>query len=252
MMKIVRNRLTAAATEIRQSRYPDAKAVFIAGSLVRGEGTITSDLDIVVVFERVEHAYRTSFIHGGWPVEIFAHDPETLEYFYEEVDRPRGIPSLASMVSEGLEAPSTTPFGAAIKATAKRHLDRGPIAWTQEEINASRYAITDLIEDLKAPRSEQEARATLTALYPQLATHYFRSRTLWTASSKAIPRALAAHNPEQAQRFLSAFDTAFEGLDIATVITLAAEILEPTGGPLFESYHRAAPAAWRKPGPKQT
>ena len=45
---------------------------------MRGQATETSDLDLVVVYERLEAAYRESFVHGGWPIEVFVHDPETL------------------------------------------------------------------------------------------------------------------------------------------------------------------------------
>ena len=38
-----------AARIIREDRYAGAMAVFAAGSIVRGEGTPYSDLDLVVV-----------------------------------------------------------------------------------------------------------------------------------------------------------------------------------------------------------
>lgn len=73
-----------------EKRYRDATAVRAAGSLVRGEGTAYSDLDLVVVYARLPAAYRESFVFEGFPVEAFVHDPETLEYFFAEVDYPRG------------------------------------------------------------------------------------------------------------------------------------------------------------------
>lgn len=33
---------------------------------MRGEGTDTSDLDLVVVYERIDAAFRVSFIYAGW------------------------------------------------------------------------------------------------------------------------------------------------------------------------------------------
>jgi len=49
------------AKEIFISKYPDANFLLLAGSVVRGEGTETSDLDIVVVYEDLESAYSQSF-----------------------------------------------------------------------------------------------------------------------------------------------------------------------------------------------
>jgi len=66
--------------------------LLLAGSIVRGEGTPHSDLDLVVIFDRLPNAYRESFYFGDLPVEAFVHDPETLNYFLFEVDRSSGIP----------------------------------------------------------------------------------------------------------------------------------------------------------------
>lgn len=75
-----------AARVICAQRYPDAAAAFAAGSLMRGEGTRYSDLDLVVVYSALPAAYRESFRLQGLPVEAFVHDPETLEYCFVEMD----------------------------------------------------------------------------------------------------------------------------------------------------------------------
>src|SRR5262245_43039972 len=80
------------ANAVRLERYADAEVVLAAGSLVRGTGTPFSDLDLVVLCPRLAWAYRESFRFNGCPVEAFIHDPQTLEYFFVEVDRAAGIP----------------------------------------------------------------------------------------------------------------------------------------------------------------
>jgi hypothetical protein len=95
----------SAATEIVARRYEGAAVTFLAGSVMRGEGTDTSDLDLVVVYERIDAAFRESYTHAGWPVEAFVHDPETLRYFFLRTDYPSGVPSLAHMVSTGRPLP---------------------------------------------------------------------------------------------------------------------------------------------------
>jgi predicted nucleotidyltransferase len=77
--------ITDVVNRIRSERYGDADVVFLAGSIVRGEGSLFSDLDLVVVYTRLACAYRESFRFAGYPVEAFVHDPETLEYFFMEV-----------------------------------------------------------------------------------------------------------------------------------------------------------------------
>ncbi len=50
----------------------------LAGSVARGAATPASDIDLVLVFERVGNAWRETVTINGIAVEIFAHDPETL------------------------------------------------------------------------------------------------------------------------------------------------------------------------------
>jgi hypothetical protein len=234
-----------AAERIRRNRYAQARVVFLAGSLVRGEGTSTSDLDLVVLFERVPRAYRESFIHDRWPVEAFVHDPKTLEYFFREVDRPTGFPSLPTMVDEGIEIPEPSEFSDPLKRLAAAVLGEGPPKWTEQDLSNSRYAITDMIDDLRDSRSTQEMHATATLLYSTLANHYFRSKGLWSAKGKAIPRRLNSLDVGLAGKFLNSFGKFFTENCVTAVIELAEEILAPTGGFLFDGHKLEAPETWR-------
>ena len=96
-----------AARRILRERYGGAVVLFLAGSVVRGEGTPGSDLDLVVLYERLPNAYRESLVYEGWPVEAFVHDPETLRRFFQ-TDSREGIPSILYMVVEGVELPATS------------------------------------------------------------------------------------------------------------------------------------------------
>ena len=156
------NEIKSATEEIRREKYPRASVIFLAGSLVRGEGTSTSDLDLVVLFDSIPSAYRESFIYKQWPVETFVHDPSTLAYFFREVDRPSGIPSLPTMVAEGIETPQACELSKSMKNLAAEILAQGPPKWSKLELDNSRNAITNLIDDLRDPRSTQEMYATAT------------------------------------------------------------------------------------------
>lgn len=230
---------------IRKEKFPNAKVIFLAGSFVRGEATSTSDLDLVVVFDQISCAYRESFVYKDWPVEVFVHDPQTLEYFFREVDAPTGIPSLANMVSEAIEIPASSHFSKELKGLANAVLYEGPPKWTETDIRNSRYAITDLIEDMKDPRSKQELCASATVLYSVLANHYFRVRNRWSAKGKSIPRKLKALDPIFAERFLTSFDNTFIKFEVQAVIQLAEDILAPEGGFLFNGFKLEALNSWR-------
>jgi hypothetical protein len=115
-----------------------------------------SDLDIVVICKRMPAAYRQSFIHEGWPVEAFVHDPETLNYFFWEVDRPPGVPSLPTMVMEGKAIPKENQLSRSLRVLAQAVIEAGPPKWTEPDIQRARYAITDLCDDIRAPRNHAE------------------------------------------------------------------------------------------------
>jgi hypothetical protein len=228
-----------AARGIFGERYAGARVLFLGGSVVRGDATPTSDLDIVVVYEQLPNAYREAFVYGGWPVEAFVHDVATLERFFER-DRRSGLPALMSMVSEGVEIPGAGEFSAAWKRRAAELLEAGPPAWDEEELTLRRYRLTDWVDDMRFPRSPEELVATGAYLYQDAAEFYFRTRGLWSAHSKTIPRRLRRADPAFAEKFLRAFDTLFAAKRGEAVVALVEELLEPFGGLLFEGFREEA------------
>lgn len=233
------------AADIYAQRYADATVVLLAGSVVRGESTQHSDLDLIIIYDELDQARRESFFYDGWPVEAFIHDPKTLDYFFRKVDRLSGVPSLCNMVIDGIEVSEPNNITNEIKTLARSVIEEGPPVWNDVDRTNSRYAITELVDDIRSPRSVQELQATLMYLYPALADHFFRSRGIWAAKGKSIPRKLATIDPELANQFTSAFDTALTTADTNAVIQLSADLLESDGGFHFEGNSRFAPKNWR-------
>jgi hypothetical protein len=236
----VRTEPIAAAITLLAERFPAAAVAFLAGSVVRGEQTATSDLDIVVVFDRLPNAHRDSLTWEQWPVELFVHDPETLRYFCEE-DCCVGVPSLPAMISEGIALPQANDLSKELKAYANALLAAGPKRWGEREINDSRYTITDLVEDMRAPHSLDELHACAARLYPLVADHFLRSRQLWSARGKSIPRRLDAVAPGFGIEFREAFRDLFTNGATDRVFGLCEEVLAPNGGWLFDGYRIQAP-----------
>lgn len=228
-----------AARGVWRERYADARVMFLGGSVMRGEATPASDLDVVVVFGKLPNAYREAFVHEGWPVEAFVHDVETLGRYFER-DRERGMPILIGMVREGLEVPGADEFSAGLKRRASEIFDAGPPAWGEDELTLRRYRLTDWVDDLRFPRSHEELFATGAALYQDAADFYFRTRGLWSAHSKTIPRRLRAADAAFAERFLGAFDALFAERRNDPAVALVGELLEPFGGFLFDGFRQQA------------
>ncbi len=168
-------------------QYPDAKVIFLAGSIVRGEDMRNSDLDLVVVFENLPNAWRESFYFSGFPVEAFVYDPETLNYFITEREWKSGVCVMAQMVSEGIEVPESSDFSQNLKQLAASVIEARPLKLNEENLRQLRYNITNLIDDIRHPLSKTENVATRTVLYDVLANCYLRVNGFWTAKGKSIP-----------------------------------------------------------------
>jgi hypothetical protein len=117
---------------------------------------------------------------------------------------------------------------------------------TADELTSKRYVITDLVDDLRQPRSMDEAIATGTRLYAILADYYLRANGCWSASGKTVPRVLQQNRPDFYERYALAFRNLFQNFDTKAVIDLAEEVLEPDGGFLFDGYRLDAPQHWRR------
>lgn len=231
---------------IYTERFSGAKVIFLAGSIIRGEGTRFSDLDLVVLYQQVRNAYRESFTYEGYPVEAFIHDSETLNYFFCEVDRPQGTCTLATMVAEGIEILNPSEYSASLKQLAQSVIDMGPVEFTADEIDRLRYQITGLIDDIREPRNLREMTGTCTELYPLLANFYLRTKDLWGAEGKVIPRMLKRYDASFYEAFTSAFEKVFVDNEQEHLIKLAENILNPYGGFLFDNYKLVAPENFRK------
>lgn len=144
------------AKKVRNTKHPNCNVFFLAGSLLRGEGTIYSDLDIVVIYDKLSKAYRESFIIDGTLIETFVHDPETIDFFIEKFDKPDGNPSLAHMIVEGIVIPTENTLSQELKNKAKEFISKGPENCNNQEVINMRYAITNLIDDIRDYRNDSE------------------------------------------------------------------------------------------------
>jgi hypothetical protein len=138
------------------------------------------------------------------------------------------------------------PQGAqSLRDLAKRLLALGPPALSVEELDLMRYRLTDLADDLAAERPTEETVAIGASLYHPLAEFMLRTRGLWGAGSKWVPRSLAKADPDAAAEFDAAFGALFRGGDCEAVLRMLAREMAPHGGFLFDGYRRPAKPEWR-------
>ncbi len=217
--------------------YPDCRAAFLAGSVVRGDHTPTSDLDIVIVTGRPEAPFRESLYFGGWPVEAFVHTPESIRrYFANDIARRR--PSLPMMCVEGAILRDLDGLATQLRGEAEALLAAGPPPLTAEEIASQRYFLTDLLDDLQGAADAGE-RYFIAAELAQRATELvLLYHGQWAGTGKWTLRALRRYNPALADRLTAALREVYCHRRADALIAFVDGALAPVGGRLFAGFRQ--------------
>jgi predicted nucleotidyltransferase len=223
-----------AARKLIKEKFPECKGAILGGSVVMGEDTATSDLDIVVIMNGSETARRESFYYEGWPVELFVHTIVSCrEYFRKDAERAR--PTLPRMMAEGavLEGEELL---REIRKEARYLLDAGPATWTEAELVFKRYFLTDALEDFIGSANRHEALFIAGKLAELAHEFVLRANKRWIGQSKWIYRELSSFNPVLAERFVECFDSFYQDGDKAPAIELVDDIMKPFGGRCFDGF----------------
>ena len=242
----MRNDALPTIQKLIKERYEDAKAVFWAGSVAANQGTDSSDLDLVIVFESLPNAYRESFIYDGWPIDAFIHDLNTLRYFCGKLEASDGKPALINMILHGREILAQNSMSMEAKAIAAEALANGPDRWNQAQIDKERFLITDILDDIKSPKNKEEQIISAVHLFEPLLQFYFRGRKEWAASGKSLIRLLKQENPELAEEWTTAFEILIQRGDASRIESAVTKILAPHSGYLWDGFRSDAPAEWKE------
>ncbi|MHA6297724.1 nucleotidyltransferase domain-containing protein [Devosia sp. CAU 1758] len=234
----IANQALAVAAGILETRYRDASFAFVAGSIMRGQGTTASDIDIVVIYPSLERGWRESFVADGFPVEAFVHDPTTLAVYLER-DVVSGRPVMINLVAEGRIVGRHLEGALALRARARAMLAAGPAVLDDERLETLRYLVSDLADDLRGHRSREEVIAIAVAVYPKLVDLMLLGRGCWTGTGKWMPRRLRAFNGALADRLEVAMVMATRGNGDA-LLALCVEELYRHGGAVFDGYRRVS------------
>ncbi|MGG0668366.1 nucleotidyltransferase domain-containing protein [Sporosarcina koreensis] len=234
MRRMKRMKALFAAKRFVDEYFPHCQAAILAGSVVRGEETLTSDLDIVIFDNQIDGAYRESRIEYNWPIEVFVHSLTSYKtYFRSDVERAR--PSLPKMVAEGIVLVDTGILSL-IKNEAAELLNEGPAPWSEQTLMVKRYMLTDALGDLIGTQNEAEALFIANTLAEAIHEFVLRTNGQWIGASKWIIRALKQYDEDFADRFVMAFDAFYKTGNRDGIIKITDEVLAPFGGRLFEGY----------------
>lgn len=223
-----------AAEKFMFKHFPECQAALLAGSVVRGEATVTSDLDIIIFDKRFESSYRESLIEFGWHIEVFVHNLNSYKVFFES-DCKRARPSLPRMVLEG-NIIKDEGIIESIKKEAQQLIDEGPEKWSEETITTKRYFITDALADFIGCSNRAEQLFIANTLAEMVSEFVLRTNGRWIGSSKWLIRSLKHYDEKFAEEFVDAFDLFYRTGKKKNVIQLVETILDAHGGVLFDGF----------------
>lgn len=169
----------------------------ISGSVLRGEGGPTSDLDVYVLV-RGRRRWRENGPLRGVYVERFFNAPCWIERYLETGDAP-GL----HMLGYGVVVVDRHAVFRRLRRRARARLARGPDALTREQRLWQRYLVWDAWLDAQDLRAEG-ARAPLLAFLEQqvaalVAVHH-RLRRRWPPKAKRMLASVQAWDPAFARR----------------------------------------------------
>ena len=226
-----------AARSFIRERFPDAIAAFLGGSVVTGEATATSDLDVMVVVSREDAPFRESFIQFGWPIEAFVHTPVSYRDFFDRnVKRRRQ--SLPMLCARGLILADVDGAAQRIKGEATALMEAGPEPATEAELVELRYRVTDLLDDFLGSEVQAEIQWCAFELAQAAADLLLIANRRWLGRSKWVDRALVAYDPAVARQVSAAIRAAVCDGNRDPLAAWVDEVLRPLGGRLFAGFRR--------------
>lgn len=214
--------------------FPNCNAAVLAGSVVRGQATATSDLDIVIFDEKIGSSYRESMMEFGWPIEIFVHNLASYKDFFL-MDYNLAKPSMQRMITEGIVLKDDGVLQV-IKQEAEKMLVEGPKEWPEETIRTKRYFISDVLDDFIGSDNEQEVIFIASTLSFLLHEFVLRVNKQWIGTSKWMVRSLRQFDQKFANEFIDAFETFYRTREKENIIVLTERVLKPYGGKLFTGF----------------
>ncbi|MEA3337023.1 MAG: nucleotidyltransferase domain-containing protein [Chloroflexota bacterium] len=224
-----------AARALIERDFPDCLAAFLAGSVVRGEATATSDLDIMVIRGPEQETFRESLRDFGWPIEVFVHTEETHRRFAAS-DAARRRPATSRMVCEGIILVDQDGLATQLKQDACALLAQGPPPLDEDRIAMARYSLTDLLDDLIGCQDETEGRFIAQLLAEQSADLIVDIHGQWRGQGKWLPRALGVVDPSLPVELSDALREYYCQGDCTALITFAKKTLDLAGGPLWDGF----------------
>lgn len=179
--------------------FPGATIALMAGSTSTGRRTPTSDVDLLLIGDEMlapgSASLAATYDFGGEVFEVFAYRPDG----FDEWAR-RGLseyrPIILHMLLDGVPlrgGPSLTELRNLWRPVVEAGPGIGP-----HELDLRRYAITDLLDDLRDATDAVERHVIAYTLFGQVGEFILLSNRRWIGTGKYLPRRLREFSEQRA------------------------------------------------------
>ncbi len=182
-----------------------------AGSVMRGEGDLTSDIDLYVIFEgnfrQLEHKFFNDV-----PCQLFCNPPQMMpRYFEEERARLNNGPTTAHMMVSGIVILDRDPRIEQIRKDAKKALALPPKP-NKDMLELMRYHAVSALENMLDVRESDPDMAMLEICnaLPDMLHYYFLKQGQYVPRHKDTIKQIRQDDPELAQLIHSLFTADME------------------------------------------
>jgi hypothetical protein len=173
----------------------DVLGIIAAGSVVRGEGQPTSDLDIYVI-QRTSERQMIQKWFAGVPAQLFVNPPAMIERYFQS-EREEGNCSTAHMLTTGFVVVDRDPVIGQLRQKAREILSSPPLI-SDDYLTAQRYYIADQYENALDMKEADPAAAAmlLTQSVFRMLHFYFLRQRLYIPRDKDLLRRVSEHSAE--------------------------------------------------------
>jgi hypothetical protein len=191
---------------------------------MRGEGDLTSDIDLYVIFEGDYRQLEHKFFNGV-PCQLFCNPTQMMaRYFDEERGRLNNGPTTAHMMTSGIVILDRDPRIEQIRADARQALDLPPKP-NKDMLQLMRYHAVSALENMLDVRETDPDMAMLemSIALPNMLNYYFLKQGQYIPRHKDTIKQIRQHDPELAQLIHNLFKA-----DVESRFDIFIEIAETT------------------------
>lgn len=201
--------------------------VIAAGSVLRGQGGPSSDIDLYVL-QDAPFRQRLQRRYAGVPFEIFINTPQQVRRYFEE-EHAAARPITAHILTTGFVMLDRDPAVQELRAEAAAWLAKAP-APSADALLWRRYAIADELDNAGDVLAADPACASLILhdAANRLVEYAFVARNRHLPRQKELLTALDTLDAEAGARARAFYGTADAQAQLAAAIALAAHITGAT------------------------